>query len=427
MNQPLYVLIDCNNFFASCEQVFRPGLAGKPLVVLSSNDGCVVARSAEVKALNIPMAAPAFKYKEIFKQHGVLQFSANFELYGDISRRITEILTSITPRLEVYSIDESFLDVSQLDIPNHTEWAKELKQTIFQWVGMPVSMGIAPTKTLAKLGAERSKRDPYLGGVLDLQEREAREHFLQQTPIEHIWGIGRKLGPRLRAIGIATALDVARLSPQQGRSVLGSVHGERLIRELNGQSCYPLERTHADQKMISASRTFGKDTTEQHIVEAALASFVARTAQKVRVSKRAATRLSIFLSTDRHKPGFRYWNREVILDQPSADTGYLISLASKLFSEIYEPGQHYHRGGVLLTGFVSDTQLQTDLLGLRSVKTFDQSRDRLRAVDALRARYGVQSICYATEKLAQTWEPRVNIRSPRYTTRWDDLPLVKLR
>ncbi|MGI9027605.1 MAG: Y-family DNA polymerase [Candidatus Saccharimonadales bacterium] len=420
----LFALIDCNNFFASCEQVFRPGLAGNPLVVLSRNDGCVVARSAEARALNIPMAAPAFKYKELFKQHNVIQFSANFELYGDISRRITEILTSVTPRLEVYSIDESFLDISQLDIADYTKWAEQLRATIFQWVGMQVSIGIAPTKTLAKLGSSLAKRDATLSGVLYLNSPATTEKYLQRSRVEDIWGIGRKLGPRLRANGIATALDVARLSPTQGRQVLGSVHGERLVRELNNQSCYLLESLHSDQKMISTSRTFGRDTDQQGVVESALASFVASASQRLRASNRAATRLSIFVCSDRHKPGYRRWGKELILDQPTADTGHLIKLACDLFASIYEPGAQYHRGGVLLSGFVSNSELQTDLLGYRDAKAFDQSKQRMEAIDALQARYGAQAMYYASEKLAPQWRPRVNIRSPRYTTRWEELPTV---
>ncbi len=424
MPQPLFALIDCNNFFASCEQVFRPDLADKPLVVLSCNDGCIVARSAEARALNIPMGAPAFKYKDVFRQHRVTQFSANFELYGDLSRRITEILTSITPRLEVYSIDELFLDISQLDITDYAKWALQLRTTLGSWVGVPVSIGIAPTKTLAKLAAERAKKDLLLGGAVILRTTETREKHLQQTPVEDIWGIGRKLGPRLRTLGVATALDVARLNPAQGRALLNSVNGERLVRELGGQCCYPLERVHTEQKMISASRTFGHDTDQLHVVESALASFVARASQRLRVSNRAATRLSIFLNTNRHKPGFRKWGQEYVLSQPTADTGTLIRLANELFTTMYQTGVQYHRAGVILSGFVSNSELQTDLLGHRDVKAFDRSRERMQAVDQLQARYGRQVMYYATEKLAPQWQSRVNIRSPRYTTSWEELPAV---
>lgn len=424
--QPLFALIDCNNFFASCEQVFRPGLAEKPIVVLSSNDGCVVARSAEARAVGIPMGAPAFKFKHVFKEHGVLQFSANFELYGDISRRITEILTGITPRLEVYSIDESFLDISQLDISDYTEWALQLRRTIFQWVGVKVSIGIAPSKTLAKLASERAKQDSSLKGVLLLHNADHRQRHLPLTRVEEVWGIGRKFAPRLRSIGIGTAADLAALTPQQGRKLLGSVHGERLVRELNGQCCLELERVHADQKMVSVGRTFGRDTDQAHEVESALANFAARSAQKLRVSRRIASKITIHVSTDRHKPHFRWWSKEYILSQPTADTGELIATANKMFSKIYEKGILYHRASVLLTNFQSNDQLQTDLLGLRDVHNFNQSKQRMAAIDAIHARYGAQATFYGAERLGKRqWRPRKNISSPRYTTQWEDLPPVR--
>lgn len=421
---PLFALIDCNNFFASCEQIFRPGLVGKPVVILSCNDGCVIARSAEARALGIPMGVPAFKWRQVFEKHGVIQFSANFELYGDISRRITEILTGITPRLEAYSIDESFLDISQLDITDYTEWATHVRQKIYQWVGIAVSVGVAPSKTLAKLASEHAKIDPTLGGVLVLQQTAERQQYLAASRVEDIWGIGRKLAPRLRALGLATALDIAALAPLRGRQVLGSVNGERLVRELNGQSCLPLERTHVDQKLISASRTFGHDTNQQQVVESALASFVARTSQRLRTSRRNARHLTIFVSTDRHKPGFRRWSQELVLNQPTADTGTLIECALKLFKDIYEIGVLYHRAGVLLSDFISDNSLQTDLLDRGSPQVFERSLRRMKAVDELHARYGKQVAYYATEKLDTGWLPRANTRSPGYTTAWADLPQI---
>ncbi len=427
MNQPLFALIDCNNFFVSCERLFRPDLEDKPVVVLSSNDGCVVARSAEARACGIKMAAPAFKSKQIFKDHDVVQFSANFELYGDISRRITEVLTTITPRLEVYSIDESFLDISQLDISDYTAWAQTIRQKLYTWIGVPVSIGVAPTKTLAKLASERAKQSPELAGVLVLSENtEQRAAYLEQTLLEDIWGIGWRRAPELRARGLASAADIAALSPTQGHKLFGSVHGERLVRELGGQSCLPLEQVHKEQKMISATRTFGQDTNQAHVVEAALASFVARAASRLRSQKLLCSRLSIFLTSDRHKPGYQKWSREVILDQPTADTGYLTGLANHLFADIYDSSAEYHRGGVLLSDFSPDTILQTDMLGNRSPDTFDASKRRMQAVDSLHHKYNKRLIRYASEDLAQTWQPKHNIRSPRYTTSWDELAKVKI-
>lgn len=206
MKKPLFALIDCDNFFVSCEKIFRPDLEGHPCVVASSNDGCVVARSAEARAVGVPMGAPIFKHRTLFDEHHIKVFSANFELYGDISRRITEILTTITPRLEVYSIDESFLDIARLDITDYTEWGKLVRDRIAQWVGVPVSIGIAPTKTLAKLAAEQAKTDPAHGGVLYLTPQNTNKN-LAKTRLEDIWGIGRRSGPKLRARGLSTALD----------------------------------------------------------------------------------------------------------------------------------------------------------------------------------------------------------------------------
>ena len=222
----IFALVDCNNFFVSCERIFRPDLEGKPVVVLSSNDGCAVARSNEAKALGIPMGAPAFKYRDVFERHNIVKFSANFDLYGDISRRIITILTTITPKIEVYSVDESFLDLSELAITDYTAWGEMVREKIMQWVGVPVSIGIAPTKTLAKLASDRAKKEPDLRGVLDLATitPEARNEYLRAFPIEDIWGIGRKLSPRLRAIGVGTAGQLADLRVQQAQQLMG-IHG----------------------------------------------------------------------------------------------------------------------------------------------------------------------------------------------------------
>lgn len=421
----IFALIDCNNFFASCEQVFRPDLTGKPIVVLSSNDGCVVARSAEARTLGIPMGAPAFKHKDLFKQNGVVQFSANFELYGDISRRIVEILTGITPRIEVYSIDESFLDLEGLPINNYAAWAANIRTTIWKWVGIPVSIGIAPTKTLAKLASEQAKQNPQLHGIGVALEPHKRRDFLCQTNPEDVWGVGRKLGPRLRSVGIANAYNIAQLSPRQGRTLFGSVHGERMVRELNGQSCIPLENLTTQQKMISASRTFGQDTNDLGIVQAALASFVARTSQRLRSTNRLATRMNLFVTTDRNKAHYKSFYKELVLDQPTADTGVLTALACNLFAALHQPQYMYHRGGITLSDLTHDnTALQTDIFGKRDIAKFERSVSRMAAVDAIHRRHGKAKLSYATEKIADSWQPKSHTQSPHYTTDWTALPKI---
>jgi DNA polymerase V len=428
MKQPIFALVDCNNFFVACEKVFRPDLEGKPVVVLSINDGCVVARSNEAKAIGIPMAAPAFKYRRLFQDYGVVQFSANFELYGDISRRITQLLTSITPRIEVYSVDESFLDLSQLQIDDYEQWGRMVRERILQWVGVPVSIGIAPSKTLAKLASDRGKKDLSLGGVLNLFDiaPKTRDRHLQALPLEDVWGIGRRLAPGLKAIGLLNAYDIANLPPKLARQLIGSVHGEQMVRELNGESCYPLFREGATQKSIARTRTFGEDTDDIGALEAAIATFATRAAHRLRKDKMLTRRAGLFICTNKHKPGYKTWSREIKLDTPTADTGLLIRDLVALLGELVQPHLLYHRAGVWLHDFVPAESLQTDLLGFVDTKGHDASINRMKALDGLNLRYGKHTVHYAAEELGHAWEPRYNLRSPRYTSRWEELPIVRI-
>lgn len=428
MKQTIFALIDCNNFFVSCEKLFRPDLEGKPVVVLSSNDGCVVARSQEAKVLGIPMGAPAFKYKRHFHQYGVVQFSANFELYGDISRRITSLLTSATPRVEVYSVDESFLDLSQLKINDYTAWGREVRKLILQHIGIPVSIGIAPTKTLAKLASDHAKKNTSLRGVLDLTSvrEELLSTFLQATAIEDVWGVGRRLAPLLRTSSLTTAYDLARLPPKLGQQLLGGVRGEQLVRELNGTCCFPLEAGDTKPKSIARTRTFGEDTNEFHVLEAAVASFAAQAAFQLRRSNQLTRRASFFLTTSRHKPAYRSWDSEVRLNVPTCDSGLLINLLVRELSKLYEPNTFYHRAGVLLYDFLPSSQLQADLFGTANMDTHAQALKRMQALDRVNARYGRAKVHYAAEDLGNNWRPKHHNRSPSYTSNWSEIPLAQI-
>ncbi len=423
MTRPLFALIDCNNFFVSCERVFRPDLEGKPVVVLSSNDGCAVARSNEAKALGIPMGAPAFKYRQLFKDRAVVQFSANFELYGDISKRITMLLTSITPRIEVYSVDESFLDLSQLDIGDLEAWGKMVRQKILEWVGIPVSIGIAHTKTLAKLATEHAKKHIESNGVLKLSPDNV--DILSETPIQDIWGIGWRLAPRLKAEGINNALGLAQLDPRRAQQLLG-IHGRQMVAELNGISCHDLQREGKLQKSIARTRTFGEDTSRANVIEAALANFTAQACYRLRREHQLARRAGFFLTTSRYKPGYRTWNREVRFSTPTADTGFILHTLAEQFAEVYSPSQLYHRAGVFLYDFTPAGKLQTDLLGYVDVSLFDRATSRMQAIDSVNTRWGKYTIRTAAEDLANTWEPKHRLRSPRYVSNWTELPKVKL-
>lgn len=422
----VFALIDCNNFFVSCEKLFRPDLEGKPVVVLSSNDGCVVARSNEAKALGIPMGAPAFKSRTLFRDYGVVQFSANFDLYGDISRRIIQLLTTVTPRIEIYSVDESFLDLSELVIVDYELWAKTVRKLILQYIGIPVSIGIAATKTLAKLASERAKRCPELGGVLSLLNTENQYSHLRAVAVEDVWGVGRRLGPILRTQGLATAYDLSKIPPKLARQLLGSIHGEQLVRELNGMSCLVFTVEDTKSKSIARTRTFGEDTNQLHVLEAAIATFTTQASYRLRQSSQLARQASLFLTTNKHKPNYRQFYREVVLSMPSSDSGLLISLLVEALGQIYAHNVYYHRAGIMLSDFAPADYVQTDLLNRYGVEKHDRSTARMQAIDQLNARHGKRKVHYASEDLGSTWKPKYNIRSPRYTSSWEELASVRL-
>lgn len=425
MNQSIYALVDCNNFFVSCERLFRPELQNRPVVVLSSNDGCAVSRSQEAKDLGIPMGAPHFKYRDVFQKHGVVTFSANFELYGDISERIVNLLASITPRIEVYSVDESFLDLGELNIANYTQWGKRVRADILQHVGIPVSIGISPSKTLSKAANHRAKKASELGGVLDLTEQGSEtDAQLALLPIEEIWGVGWRLAPKLRAEGVHTALDLKNMRPQHAQQLMG-INGRHMVYELNGTRCLPMMRASKPAQMIMRGRMFGEDTRDLHVVEAAVASLASRGAAALRRDNQLARRAAVLLQTNRHKPGYQRISHEVRFYTPTADTGLITRQLIGLLAERYNGSLDYHKADVLLYDFVSENDLQTDLLGFVNTTKHDRSQARMQALDSLNQRFGKGTVKFAAENMSQSWQPRRRMASPRYTSAWTDLPQVR--
>jgi DNA polymerase V len=420
----VYALIDCNNFFVSCERIFRPDLEGKPVVVLSSNDGCAVARSNEVKKLGIPMGAPAFKYREVFEKNKVVKFSANFELYGDISKRITAVLTTITPRIEIYSVDESFLDLTELEIGDYAAWGRTIRDYVYRHIGVPVSIGIATSKTLAKLAAEIGKRHPGFKGSFSFVglEEHRRQAALDSIPIHDVWGVGWRLAPRLRAESVNTALALSQMKPRHAQQLMG-IHGRQMVSELNGISCHGLTPEHDPAKSIMRSRTFGEDTNQLHVLEAAVATLGAQAAFKLRCEGLLARRIGIFANTNRHKPGYRQWSRELCLDTPTSDSGHIITmLVDELSQHIFSNKQQFHRLGVFMHDFVPEGAFQTDMLGFVDSAGHDRSQARMRALDVINNRWGRGKMYYAAQNLSNTWHPKHQIRSPRYVSNWDELP-----
>ncbi|HSX35264.1 MAG TPA: Y-family DNA polymerase [Candidatus Saccharimonadales bacterium] len=424
----VYALIDCNNFFVSCERLFRPDLEGKPVVVLSSNDGCVVARSNESKRLGIPMGAPAFKWRETFRREKVTTFSANFGIYGDVSKRINSLLATVTPRIEIYSVDESFLDISSLPLDDYAAWAREVRASILKNIGVPVSIGIAPSKTLAKLASEIGKTQEEYNGVFSFfgLSEEERHAALNSIPIGDVWGVGWRLTPRLKAEGVGTAWALSQLRPQYAQSLMG-IHGRQLVSELNGTACHGLTREHASAKSVMRSRTFGEDTQAAHVLESAIASMAARGSYQLRREKLLARRIGFFTNTNRHKPGYRRWVRELVLPQPTSDTGVVTSLLVDELGKAFNPQQRYHRLGVFLYDLIPENALQTDVFGLVSTGAHDKSTARMRALDSINAKHGKGKIYYAAEDLGTSWQPKHQIRSPRYLSDWGELPEAHVR
>lgn len=443
----VFALVDCNNFFVSCERLFRPDLEGQPAIVLSSNDGCVVARSNEAKALGIPMGAPAFKCKDTITRHNIRTFSANFELYGDISQRLTSLLTRVTPHIEVYSVDESFIDLSELDIPDLTAWGRQLRAKILQDTGLPVSVGIAPTKTLAKLAAGYAKRHDELAGAAcfvpspsdvlrpDIlggqagplgQPSEELGRALTSTPVQDIWGVGWRLAPKLKAEGIHTADDLRHMQPAWARQLMGK-HGAQMVAELNGLSCLPLEQGRGAHKTIMRGRTLGQETFQLEPLESAVVSLAARAAFGARRDDRLVHSASLILNTNRHKPGYQRLSRNVRFVMPTADTGVIAAALVDALRAIYNPRMGVYRVNISFDELVPASGLKLDLFGDVIPTEHDRQQARMATVDALNTRFGRGHVIYAAERLNQSWQPHRGARSPHYTTDWADLPLATLQ
>lgn len=415
----LYAHIDCNNFFASCERLFRPELVGRPVAVLSNNDGCIIARSQEVKALGVPMGIPLFKVKPLVKSAGVTLFSANFELYGDISERIVTVLRQITPLIEVYSIDECFLDLSELDITDPRAWGMSVKARLQKEVGVPVSLGIAPTKTLAKVATNHAKKHD---GVSVIVAEDERERILKEVPVEDIWGVGWRTAPKLKDRGVSTALQLIQTSDAWLKTQF-NITGLRMVDELRGRPRLRFGDSRDKRQSIMVSRAFGHKVREYHQLESALANFTARASAKLRGQRSVCSRVMVYLTTSRHDERVRSVSRSTILAEPSSDTGTLMASALGLLEELYDPEFAYSKAAVILLNL---TDLEAWQLSLMQPPQARERRVRLmNGVDKINARYGSSTIWHAAEDRAHAnWHSKHALRSPRYTTIWSELPKI---
>lgn len=431
---PVFALVDCDNFFVSCERVFRPDLWRTPTVVLSNNDSCIVARSNEVKAMGIPMGIPYFKVKNELTRQQVALFSGNFALYGDFSQRVVGLLEEASPRVEVYSVDESFLEISSLQLDDYTAWALALRQKIWQWLGIPVSIGIAPTKTLAKAAAAHAKHTPELGGVYSLQpdtvqttEMAAarRVALLQQLPLKDVWGVGWRTAPQLQNRGVKTAFDLSLTSDAWARQQL-TIRGLHTVRELRGESCLPIQDEYQPQQTLAVTRTFAKRLYAQHELESHIASFTARAAQKLRRYHQITSAVMVFIAGDRHRDGEKYRRVSTVvpLVQPSNDTAVLLRAALQGLGVLYDPDFSYRRGGVVMLDLAPEATQQLSWLATQKPAELDRRQALMHAVDTLNAKYRTRLVRHAVEPFSESIRHGTH-HSHAYTTRWNELPIVK--
>ena len=412
----MFALVDCNNFYASCERVFRPEWRNVPIAVLSNNDGCIIARSDEVKDLGYKLGASYFKVRNRLAQDGVIVRSSNYALYGDLSQRVMGCLEELAPIVEVYSIDEAFLDLKGMR--DLEAFGHRVAKTVRKWTAIPVSVGIAPTKTLAKLANRLGKKLPDTGNVFVMKAPYA----LDQVPVEDVWGIGRRLSLRLRLMGIGTAQDLADLDCTVARKSF-SIVLERTVRELRGESCIPMEEMPPDAQHLMVSRGFkGKVTTKNRLQEA-VATYASRAAEKARIKDVYVGTLQVFIQTSPFAKGPKYVNNTYwTFMEPCNDNLSLVKAATTCLDAIWKDGYAYQKAGVILTELSTAEKKPTPLFEKTSRKSIEEL---MRVMDQMNHRYGRETIRIASSGFERPWMMARELLSPSYTTIWEDIPTVQ--
>lgn len=426
-----FALVDCNNFFASCERVFRPDLKNVPVLVLSNNDGCVIARSNECKALGIKMGEPFFKCKHLVPKHNIQVFSSNFTLYGDLSQRVMQTLEQFSPKVEVYSIDEAFLHLTSLrkttarqagDEHEFETMAQDIRNTVYQWTGMPISVGLASTKTRAKIANHLAKKKVEFNNVCDLETLLNEDFYLKEFPVSDIWGVGRQYAKMLHKNKIFSAYDLKNCSESWVKKNM-TIVGKRMIKELNGFACIDIQKQ-SDKKGILCSRSFANRITDSTELFRALSSYVARAAEKLRAQKSVCSYLQIFIRTSPFREPYYSNSIGYKLLQATDDTSHLIKVARHLFPQIFKKNYPYAKAGVYLTDFTPKAQTQASLFYPQSQL---EKRDRImQCLDQINTSYGSGSLKIGTEGTKPRWLMNRNNLSPRYTNCWNEILTIKV-
>jgi DNA polymerase V len=425
---PLFALVDVNNFYVSCERVFQPKLEEVPMVVLSNNDGCAVARSAEVKALGVKMGTPWFQMQDLAKKHGIQAYSSNYTLYGDMSNRVVQVLKTFTPNLEVYSIDESFLQIETVlkQYQDTLELGQNIKQSVKASTGLPVCVGIGASKTLAKFANHLAKKHQQFAGVCDVNAMPKSElyQWMSETEVGEVWGIGRQIAKKLKAQGIHSIFDLLQVSPQVMRQQFGVVM-ERLCYELRGTSCLQLEEVAPAKQQIIASRSFGKLVTSQAELAESVATHTARAAEKLRSQHGVTGALTVFIQTNPFKPHEPQHHQSITmpLSDASDNTLTLTNAALAGLKQIYQTGFRYKKAGVILNLISDKPTVQQSLFD--DIESKGKSAHLMKAMDEINNRFGNAVIRSAATGTKQAWQMRSGNKSPNYTTQWDELPVAR--
>ncbi|HEY8344157.1 MAG TPA: Y-family DNA polymerase [Bacillota bacterium] len=421
----MFALVDCNNFYVSCERVFRPDLNDRPVVVLSNNDGCIIARSNEAKALGIKMGEPAFKIADFLRQNRVAVFSSNYALYGDLSHRVMSTLDRFTPELEIYSIDEAFLNLSGLPV-DLEEYAREIRATVLKYIGIPVSVGVGPTKVLAKVANHYAKKVPANQGIYVLDSPAKIDEALKLFAIDEVWGIGRQYSKLLKSQGIETAWDFIQLQDGWVKKRI-TVVGLRVKKELEGVSCLEMELVPSAKKAICTSRSFGESQTEVEPLREAVATYAARCAEKLRRQHSCAGMLMVFIHTNGFKRNEPQYERNFVckLPAPTSSTMELIRYALYALEAIYRKGYRYKKAGVLALDIVPENQVQGALFD-----RVDRAKHAavMKTLDVINSKYGRDTLKIAAQGIGKNkkWKLRQEKLSPSYTTKWDDIITVRV-
>jgi len=415
-------LIDVNNFYVSCERVFNPKLVGKPVVVLSNNDGCAIARSNEAKALGVAMGAPWFKLRDLAKQHGIIGLSSNYALYADMSNRVMSILRDYSPDQEVYSIDESFLDLTGFQSRDLIKYGQHMRKRILRWTGLPVCVGIGSTKTLAKLANHCAKKQSIFNGVCNFNTMtpSALTEVLSRVDVGEVWGVGRKLTPKLQALGFNTVLDLKRANPERLRQQF-SVVMEKTIRELNGTVCIELEDIAPPKQQIMSSRSFGQSVQDYNSLAESITLYVSTAAVKLRKQQSLAGSVYVYIATSPFKLDEKQYSNgiRIPLPNPTDDSRQLANIALWALKQIYRPNYSYAKAGVVLSELVTKQHLQNDLFA-----RLPSSDALMTVMDGINRKMGKESIKLASEGFVRPWRMKQGNKSPSYTTNWGDLPVV---